>query len=320
MKSQGEAPPPDVVPDALANRFLDYMETERNASPRTVESYRRSLVQFREWMGGRFTEWSSCATEDFRAWLYEALNLQLKPSTIRLRFAALRSFYTYQMRREGLPVNPLADVVLPRASQSLPVHLSLRQMEALLALPLQVPVDKKHPAWIPYRDAAILELFYACGIRLSELVGLNADAFYAGEDCVRVLGKGRKVRLVPVGDYAREAVEKYCEMAGVPQNGPLFISRLGRRMTGRSVQQMLDKYLRLSDIPFHISPHKLRHTFATHMLDAGADLRAVQELLGHSSLSTTQIYTHVTKTRMRDVYRRAHPRADWDGDAATDDW
>ncbi|MBQ2814475.1 MAG: tyrosine recombinase XerC [Akkermansia sp.] len=303
-----------AVPDALADRFLSYMEAERNSSPRTVESYRRSLLQFREWMGERFADWSCCAGEDFRAWLYEALNLQLKPSTIRLRFAALRSFYTYQMRREGLTVNPLADVVLPRASQSLPVHLSLRQMEALLALPLQVPVDKKHPAWIPYRDAAILELFYACGIRLSELVGLNADALRRGDDCIRVLGKGRKVRLVPVGDYAREAVEKYRQLAGIPDDGPLFISRLGRRMTGRSVQLMLDKYLRLSDIPFHISPHKLRHTFATHLLDAGADLRAVQELLGHSSLSTTQIYTHVTKTRMREVYRRAHPRADWEED------
>ena len=312
-------PGDDTPTDALTERFLLYLETERNASPLTLESYRRSLGQFREWMGERFADWPLCAAEDFRAWLYEALNLQLKPSTIRLRFAALRSFYTYQMRREGLPVNPLAEVSLPRASQNLPVHLSLRQMEALLALPLRVPVDKKHPAWIPYRDAAILELFYACGIRLSELVGLNADALRSGDDCVRVLGKGRKVRLVPVGDYAREAVEKYRAMAGVPDNGPLFISRLGRRMTGRSVQLMLDKYLRLSDIPFHISPHKLRHTFATHLLDAGADLRAVQELLGHSSLSTTQIYTHVTKTRMREVYRSAHPRADWD-DEELNDW
>ncbi len=301
-------------PDWPVHRFLEYLETERNASPRTVEAYSRSLAQFREWMGERFTAWESCAEDDFRAWLYEALNLQLKASTIRLRFAALRSFYAWQMRKEGLPVNPLAEVSLPRASQNLPVHLSLRQMEALLALPLQVPVDKKHPAWIPYRDAAILELFYACGIRLSELVGLNADALRVGDDCVRVLGKGRKVRLVPVGDYAREAVEKYRVMAALPADGPLFISRLGRRMSGRSVQLMLDKYLQLSDIPFHISPHKLRHTFATHLLDAGADLRAVQELLGHSSLSTTQIYTHVTKTRMKEVYRQAHPRADWGED------
>ncbi|MGN0836289.1 MAG: tyrosine-type recombinase/integrase, partial [Akkermansia sp.] len=121
---------------------------------------------------------------------------------------------------------------------------------------------------------------------------------------------GRKVRLVPVGEYAREAVATYRRMAGLGESGPLFISRLGRRMTGRSVQLMLDKYLRCSEIPFHISPHKLRHTFATHLLDAGADLRAVQELLGHASLSTTQIYTHVTKARLMQVYREAHPRAD----------
>lgn len=301
--------------DALVSRFLEYMEAERSASPRTLEAYNRSLLQFRDWMGNRFSSWAVCVAEDFRAWLYEALNQQLKPSTIRLRFAALRSFYMWQMRREGLAVNPLEDVSLPRSAQRLPVHLSLRQMESLLALPLQVPVDKKHPAWLPYRDTAILELFYACGIRLSELVGLNANALVQGDACVRVMGKGRKVRLVPVGEYAREAIERYREMAGLPAEGPLFISRLGRRMTGRSVQQMLDKYLQLSDIPFHISPHKLRHTFATHMLDAGADLRAVQELLGHSSLSTTQIYTHVTKSRMKEVYRRTHPRADWDGES-----
>ena len=172
-----------------------------------------------------------------------------------------------------------------------------------------MPVDKKSPDWLPYRDAAILELFYSCGMRLSELVSLNEDCLQGGGGCVRLLGKGRKLRLVPVGDYAREAIELYRERALPEPGGPLFLSRLGRRMTGRSVPLMLDKYLRASDIPFHISPHKLRHTFATHLLDAGADLRAVQELLGHSSLSTTQIYTHVTKTRMQQVYRDAHPRA-----------
>lgn len=295
-------------------RFLEYLEQERNASPRTVEAYTRSLCQFRTWMQDRFHTWAECSSADFRAWLYEALEQELKPSTIRLRFASLRSFYTYLMRREGLPATPLADVTLPKASQRLPIHLSLRQMEHLLALPLQLPADKKSPAWLPYRDAAILELFYACGMRLSELVSLNADALREGEDCLRVLGKGRKVRLVPVGEYAREAVARYREMAGVSGDEPLFLSRLGRRMTGRSVELMLDKYLRVSEIPFHISPHKLRHTFATHLLDAGADLRAVQELLGHSSLSTTQIYTHVTKTRMMEVYRQAHPRADWGED------
>ncbi len=296
----------------LVFRFLEYLETERNASPRTVEAYHRSLQLFHRWAGEGFEAWERCSSEMFRAWLYEALNEELKPATIRLRFAALRSFYEYLMRREGLQATPLAEVSLPRAGQSLPVHLSLRQMEELLALPLRIPADKKSPSWLPYRDAAILELFYSCGMRLSELVALNADSLRPGENCIRVLGKGLKVRLVPVGDYAREAVERYRELAGVQGDEPLFISRLGRRMSCRSVQLMLDKYLRCSDLPFHISPHKLRHTFATHMLDAGADLRAVQELLGHSSLATTQIYTHVTRIRMKQVYRQAHPRAGWD--------
>ena len=294
--------------DELVFRFLEYMEGERNASPRTLEAYERSLRQFREWMAARFCSWFDCCETDFRAWLYEALEQQLKPASIRLRFAALRSLYTYMMQREGLSFNPLAEVVLPKARHGLPVHLSLRQMEELLSLPLRTPADKKSPAWLPFRDAAILELFYSSGMRLSELVSLNADALQ-GADCVRVMGKGRKVRLVPVGDYAREALSHYLELACLAPGDPLFISRLGRRMTGRSVQLMLDKYLRLSDIPFHISPHKLRHTFATHLLDAGADLRSVQELLGHSSLSTTQIYTHVTKSRMKAAYMQAHPRA-----------
>ena len=296
--------------DELALRFLMYMEGERNASPLTLSAYERTLRQFREWMGRRFVTWHECRTESFRGWLYEALEQQLKPSSIRLRFAALRSFYAYLQRRENLEVNPLEEVTLPRARQNLPVHLSLRQMEELLSLPLRTPADNKSPDWLPYRDAAILELFYSCGMRLSELVSLNADILPPGEDCIRVLGKGRKVRLVPVGDYARSAIERYRELAALEPDGPLFLSRLGRRMTGRSVQLMLDKYLRCSGIPFHISPHKLRHTFATHMLDAGADLRAVQELLGHASLSTTQIYTHVTKTRLKDAYIHAHPRAD----------
>jgi len=295
--------------EALSARFLEYLEWERGASPHTLEVYHRTLRQFREWMGERFISWEACDTGDFRSWLYVALQQQLKPASIRLRFAALRSLYNYMLRREGLMRNPLAELSLPRASHELPVYLSLRQMEQLLSLPLRIPPDKKSPTWLPYRDAAILELFYSCGMRLSELVALNADAFLPDSGCVRVLGKGRKERLVPVGDYARDAVEQYRCRAGLEDDGPLFISRLGRRMTGRSVQLMLDKYLRCSDIPFHISPHKLRHTFATHLLDAGADLRAVQELLGHSSLSTTQIYTHVTRTRMKAVYMQAHPRS-----------
>ena len=255
--------------DCLADQFIRYMKAERNASVLTMAAYRRSLAQFREWMGDRFTTWQNCIPQHFRSWLYAAMEQQLKPSTIRLRFAALRSFFNYLVRYGEIPVNPLAEVALPKAHHPLPVHLNIKQMEELLSMPFRVQSDKKSPPWLPYRDAAILELFY----------------------------------------YALTAVRKYREMANINGVMPLFISRLGKRLTGRSVQLMLEKYLRLSDIPFHISPHKLRHTFATHMLDAGADLRAVQELLGHASLSTTQIYTHVTKTRMKEVYTEAHPRA-----------
>ncbi len=292
-----------------ATRFLDYLCDERDVSPRTLESYQRTLKQFEEWMGGRFSSWVDCTEDDFRQWLYEAIKQELKPATIRLRFSALRSFYTYLQEREGLASNPLAELSLPKKRPSLPVHLNLAQMESLLALPLSIPPDKKSPAWLPYRDNAILELFYSCGLRLSELVSLDASCLQPDTCCIRVLGKGRKVRLVPVGEYAMESLLKYRDWADLDEKSPLFISRLRRRLTGRSVQLMLEKYLKISDIPFHVSPHKLRHTFATHMLDAGADLRSVQELLGHASLSTTQIYTHVTKKRLKDVYNQAHPRA-----------
>lgn len=300
---------PEKLGDGMVGRFMRYMKAERNASERTLEAYRRFLGIFRAWMGDRFVGWKECSVNDFRGWLYDGLEKELKSSTIRSHFAALRSFYNYLVRYGEISQNPLDDVALPKARRGLPVHLNIKQMNELLELPFRLPADKKSPPWLPYRDAAILELFYSCGVRLSELVSLNANALQDGDDCLRIVGKGRKVRLVPVGDYAREALKRYREQAGIYGVMPMFISRLGRRMTGRSIQQMLDKYLKASDIPFHISPHKLRHTFATHMLDAGADLRAVQELLGHTSLSTTQIYTHVTKTRMKEVYRSAHPRA-----------
>ena len=295
--------------DVLVMQFIRYMKAERGASEHTIDSYRRSLGQFQVWMGERFERWQACTTADFRGWLYASMEEELKATTIRLRFAGLRSFYKYLVRFGEVERNPLEDVSLPKARQGLPVHLNLKQVDELLEMPFRVPLDAKSPHWLPYRDAAILELFYSCGMRLSELVSLNANALMDRDRCVRVVGKGRKVRLVPVGEYAMEALKRYRREAGISGSSPLFISRLGRRMSGRAIQLMLNKYLKASDIPFHISPHKLRHTFATHMLDAGADLRAVQELLGHSSLSTTQIYTHVTKTRMKEVYRAAHPRA-----------
>lgn len=289
--------------------FLQYLEVEKQSSPHTVEVYARVLRQFRIWAGSSFTGWENCTAEQMRDWLFQELKDEAATASIRLRFAALRSFYRFMMRRRGLEASPMAGVSLPRKKKSLPVFLTINQMLELLELPYKVPVPPNAPAWLPYRDAAILELFYSCGMRLSELVGLNMNSVDHRFRGVRVLGKGRKERILPVGAPALAALETYAAMAALPKDSPLFVSRIGSRLSARAVQMMLDKYVKLSSIPFPISPHKIRHTFATHILDAGADLRSVQELLGHASLSTTQIYTHVTRARMAEVYRQAHPRA-----------
>ena len=244
-----------------------------------------------------------------RDWRFQELKDEAATSSIRLRFAALRSFYRFMMRRHGLETNPMTGVSLPRRKKTLPVFLTLNQMLELLELPYKTAVPANAPAWLPYRDAAILELFYSCGMRLSELVGLDVGSVDHRFRGVKVMGKGRKERILPVGTPALAALETYVSMACLPKNSPLFVSRIGTRLSARSVQMMLNKYVKLSSIPFTISPHKIRHTFATHILEAGADLRSVQELLGHASLSTTQIYTHVTRARMAEVYRQAHPRA-----------
>ena len=186
--------------------------------------------------------------------------------------------------------------------------LSVAQMNGLLDIPLRVQVSDKAPPWLPLRDAAILELFYSCGLRISELLGLDVkDVDFSG-GTVKVRGKGAKERIVPAGDPALNAIQRYRREAGVT-NGALFLSKRRTRITQQAVDLMLRKYIKLSGIPFNVSPHKLRHSFATHMLDAGADLRSVQEMLGHASLSTTQIYTHVTKERLKEAYDSAHPRA-----------
>lgn len=296
-------------PHIQIDLFLRYLELEKQASTHTLDIYARSLRQFLEWRGEAFSSWESCTAEEFRAWLFLALKEELSSATIRLRFAALRSFFRFLMRREGLTQNPLTEVSLPKARKSLPVHLNISQMLGLLEAPYHAPLAKNSPEWLPFRDAAILELFYSCGLRLSELVSLNAEQIDPRAQCLRILGKGRKMRLLPIGSPALKALSEYRLKARLPERGPLFLSKQNTRLTGRSVQQLLDKYLRFAEIPFHISPHKIRHSFATHLLDAGADLRSVQELLGHASLSTTQIYTHITRSRLAAAYNAAHPRA-----------
>jgi len=289
--------------------FLEFLRVERNASDRTLRNYSHALVAYLDWRGGEFSSWRDCTADDFRLYLFELMKRELARSTIRLRFAALRSFYKYLMHRRGLGVSPLADVQLPKSERKLPIILNLSQMEQLLEIPLKVEPGPRAKPWQAVRDVAIMELFYSSGLRVSELVALDVKDVDFSSETVRVLGKGRKERMVPIGSIAMTAIQTYRQQAQV-HLGPLFINKSLKRLSARSVQLLLKKYLQASDIGFEVTPHKFRHTFATHMLDHGADLRSVQTLLGHASLSTTQIYTHVTKERMKEAYDAAHPRAE----------
>ncbi len=299
----------ESIDDPLVDEFLEYLSVEKNASPRTLHNYHHALMRYRIERGPTgFSEWVKCDAEDFRDYLFECMKGGWARATIRLHFAAMRSFFKFLTRRKNLLVNPLAEVQLPKAEKKLPVVLTKDQVEELLMLPLQIEHPQQAPDWAGERDAAILELFYSSGVRLAELAAMNVADFDFYNECVRVFGKGSKERICPVGTKAAEAIHTYRNAARV-MDGPLFISKLRRRMTPRAISDVFKKYHRASGIPINISPHKLRHSFATHLLDNGADLRSVQTLLGHASLSTTQIYTHVSIERMKQVYNEAHPRA-----------
>jgi len=296
-------PAPD---DPLTSAYLDHLRHERNASPRTVDNYNRALRTAAEFLGDK--PWRAATADDFRAYLFTLMKRERSRATIRLDFAALRSFYRFLCERKGLATNPLLAVSLPKADKRLPVFLTTTQIEALLRAPHEAEPEKQAPSWMPWRDAAILELFYSSGLRLAELAALDVRDIDPYNETVRVLGKGAKERIVPVGEPALEAIQQYRTRAGV-QAGPLFLSKLRKRLGASAIWSLVKKYLRLAQIPVPASPHKLRHSFATHLLDAGADLRSVQSLLGHASLSTTQIYTHVTTERLKKAYDQAHPRA-----------
>lgn len=291
----------------LVESFLEYLSVERNSSPRTLANYEGALARFRNWHSS-FPGWKKVEPDDFRDYLYDCMKEELARSTIRLHFAALRSFYRYLTRREGLAVNPVLEIQLPKPEKKLPVVLTQAQVTELLEMPFQVDQPKQAPEWTAWRDAAILELFYSSGVRLAELAALNVEDFDFHQECVRVFGKGAKERVCPVGEMAARAIQDYRKRARVHE-GPLFLSKLRKRLSTRAISDVFKKYHALSNIPVHVSPHKLRHSFATHLLDHGADLRSVQTLLGHSSLSTTQIYTHVSIERMKSVYKKSHPRA-----------
>ncbi|HEY5742096.1 MAG TPA: site-specific tyrosine recombinase/integron integrase [Terrimicrobiaceae bacterium] len=290
----------------MVRRFLVYLEGERNASPHTTSSYRIALAAFRDFRPS--ISWKNATPEDFRAFLFHLMKAERARSSIRLIFSALRSFYQFLVLRKFLASNPLKLVDIPKAPKGLPKFLTNSQIETLLGKPASSARQKQAPPWMASRDEAIFELFYSSGLRLSELVRLEVKDLDPISETVRVLGKGAKERICPVGRPALEAISRYRQKASV-HAGPLFVSKLRARLSARSVWLAMKKYLREAGLPADLSPHKLRHSFATHLLDNGADLRSVQALLGHASLSTTQIYTHVTSERMKRAYTRAHPRA-----------
>ena len=296
---------PSRKKDLLSEEFLRYLTNERNASPRTLKAYREALTAFR---AENQTPWKKCRGDDFRNYLFAIAKRGQARSYVRLQFSALRTFYQFLAARKGLRGNPVREVQLPKIEKKLPLVLTRQQVEELLAAPTRTTKSRSAPTGMPLRDVAIMELFYSSGLRLSELAALDVADVDLYTESVRVFGKGRKERVCPVGLPALEAISRYRAAATV-HSGPLFINKSCTRISTRSIWLILKRYLRFTSIPISISPHKLRHSFATHMLDRGADLRSVQELLGHASLSTTQIYTHVTVDRLKKAYTDAHPRA-----------
>jgi integrase/recombinase XerC len=301
--TKGARPPPKN--DPLADEFLRYLAVERNASARTMKAYRQALEAFR---AENQTSWKKCTADNFRDYLFTLMKRQQARSYVRLQFSALRTFYGFLVARKRLKRDPVREVQLPKIDKKLPRVLTRQQIDELLAAPARVVKTRAAPTWMPVRDIAIMELFYSSGLRLSELASLEVADVDLYTESARVFGKGRKERVCPIGLPALEAISRYRAAANV-HSGPLFINKLRQRMSTRSIWLVLKRYLRHTSIPISISPHKLRHSFATHMLDRGADLRSVQALLGHASLSTTQIYTHVTVERLKRAYAASHPRA-----------
>jgi site-specific recombinase XerD len=300
-----KAPSASEKKDPLVEEFLRYLDDERNASPRTVKAYRQALTEFR---AENNTPWKKCSADHFRNYLFALMKRGQARSYVRLQFSALRTFYQFLAARKRLRANPVREVQLPKIQKKLPLVLTRQQVEELLTAPTRERKNRAAPSWMPLRDVAIMELFYSSGLRLSELAALDVADLDPYTESVRVFGKGRKERVCPVGLPALDAISRYRAAANV-HSGPLFINKARKRISARSIWLVLKRYVRHTSIPISISPHKLRHSFATHMLDRGADLRSVQALLGHASLSTTQIYTHVTVERLKKAYADAHPRA-----------
>ena len=271
-----------------------------------MTTYRTAIEAFRRFRPAG--SWKSAAATDYRAWMLDMMKKDMARASVRLRLSALRAFHAFLLRRNFVEKNVLREVLLPKAEKQLPRFMTTKQVESLIETPAAQEKPKQAPAWMAARDTAIIELFYSTGMRLSELGGLDVSDVDVISETARVTGKGAKERVCPVGGPALDALSKYRQAARV-HSGPLFINKSRSRLSTRTIWHMIRAHLVQAGLPANLSPHKLRHSFATHLLDNGADLRSVQTLLGHASLSTTQIYTHVTTERLKRAYESAHPRA-----------
>ncbi len=291
-------------------KFVKFLAEQRNYSPHTLVAYRTDLLQFVKFLQEQDKNLSQVDINLAREYLFHLKERGLSRNSLIRKVASLKSFYKFLASRSIISHNPLLLLSSPKKERELPYFLGIEEMEHLLSLKFKGTLGK--------RDKAILELLYSTGIRVSELVGLDLDDVEWGEGFIRVKGKGRKERIIPVGEKAMEALDEYLPLRGkllshfrkdiYVEPEALFLNAWGGRITPRSIERMVNKYVREAAIRKKVSPHQFRHSFATHLLERGADLRAVQELLGHASLSTTQIYTHLTPERLKKVYTQAHPR------------
>ena len=289
--------------ESWISKFLTHLTAERNASRYTITNYQIDLRDFFVFLDGK--ELIGIDYLEIRRYLAYLKEKNYQRSSVARKLASLRSFFKFLVRENFLKVNPAVGIATPKREKRLPHCLELEEVEHLLEAP-------RGSSWEEKRDKAIMEALYSSGIRVGELTNLNVDDldFFSGQ--LKVRGKGKKERIVPVGSVAVKAIQNYVEARPKPESDAkraLFMNRRGTRLTDRSVRRMMNKYARKIALTKNVSPHMLRHSFATHMLDRGADLRSVQELLGHENLSTTQIYTHVSTKRLRETYEKAHPRA-----------
>lgn len=302
------SPPPPQI-----DRFSEYLTHERRVSPYTARNYRAAVEAFVEYLedADKWTgDFAQVSPLQVRSYVIEAGRRKAR-RTLHNHVSGLRAFYLY-LRKQGLVEgNPLTGLTLPKLDRPLPKYLTEKQMRSLLDTPIQLWKEGKLGEFEAFRDSLMLELLYGGGLRVSELCALNHGQIDLSQGVARVTGKGRKVRLCPLGPVAVQCLRAFIERFGLEaaHGSPVLCARSGKRLEPRHVQKSLKIHLTAAQLPLEMTPHKLRHSFATHMLDAGADLRAVQELLGHANLSTTQIYTHVSIARLKEAHKQAHPRA-----------